>query len=383
MQIKERNDERLDGTLMLIVTNKCNLRCSYCYENHEGKGPISKEIAQEHISEVLNNDKKYRSITISLFGGEPFLHFERIREICEWTWGKKWRVPYVFSFSTNGTLLDLEIKSWLAQNKDRILLVLSADGTPESQNINRSNSFDKIDFDFFVKNWENPQVKMTISRESLKNLARDVIFFHDLGFEFAECNLAMGIDWEDEEYTDVLKQQLDILLDYYRKHRDLNPAQIINMPIGSCENEKVLHKWCGVGRELMTVDVDGKRYPCNFITPMSFSEEELDILLHKDFTNIREILDEKCFEECYLYPVCPTCYGADYKVTQSFKEKDKSICKLMEIEALYSAALMATKIADIEDVETMSVEEKGILYKKINAIKTIKRLYDKSENIAI
>ena len=28
----------------------------------------------------------------------------------------------------------------------------------------------------------------------------------------------------------------------------------------------------------MTVDVDGKKYPCNFITPMTFTEEQLDLL---------------------------------------------------------------------------------------------------------
>lgn len=364
------------GTLMLIITNECNLRCTYCYENHIRKEPMSIEIAKENIENTLMNDKKYEQITISLFGGEPFLYFERVKEICEWTWSKNWKVPYIFSFSTNGTLITEEVKDWLRKNGDRILLVLSADGTKESQDINRSNSFDKIDFKFFTQNWSNPQVKMTISLESLSNLSKDIIFFHNLGFNFAECNLAMGIDWSNKKYISVLKEELDILIDFYKENKKLIPAQIINMEVGACENKKVLHKWCGVGRELMTIDVDGRRYPCNYITPMSFSEDELNVLLNTDFTDIRAILDENCFKECYLYPVCPTCYGADYRLTKSIKQKDKTICELMKIRAYYSAMLKADKLVGT-DINTLSVEEKGRVYKTINAIKEINYRYSK------
>ena len=362
---------------MLIITNQCNLRCTYCYEKHENHGSMSLEVAQENIRKVLNDDQKYSSITISIFGGEPFLEFKRMKEICEWTWKQNWKVPYKFSFSTNGTLLNSKSKAWLKMHKDQLFLVLSADGTEESQNINRSNSYSKIDYDFFTQTWKNPQVKMTVSKNSLKNLAKDIIFFHEKNFTFAECNLAMGIDWESERYTSLLEEQLQILLNYYIKHPELEPAQIINMSIGSCENKKVLKKWCGVGRELMTIDVDGKKYPCNYITPMSFNQDELEILLHYDFTSVREILDEDCYNKCYLYPVCPTCYGADYQLTKSFKKKDKTICKLMEIEAIYSAALKAERIVQKKDFSDFSLEEKGRMHKTIKAINNINLLYGK------
>lgn len=127
----------------------------------------------------------------------------------------------------------------------------------------------------------------------------------------------------------------------------------------------------------MTIDVDGKKYPCNYITPMSFNQDELEILLHHDFTSVREILDEDCYNKCYLYPVCPTCYGADYQLTKSFKKKDKTICKLMEIEAIYSAALKAERIVQKKDFSDFSLEEKGRMHKTIKAINNINLLYGK------
>lgn len=358
------------ATLMLIITNGCNLRCTYCYEDHEAREPITLEIAQKEITEVLTNIEKYESITISLFGGEPFLYFNRVKEICEWTWSKDWPVPFNFSFSTNGTLFTKEVKEWLTLYKERLFLVLSADGTKASQDLNRSNSFDSIDYSFFKRNWLYPQVKMTISQESIKNLANDVIFFHKRGFQFAECNMAMGIDWSNPQNQEILKTELSKLVKYYEIHKDIMPANIIYMNVGSCENKKVMHKWCGVGKELMTIDVDGKKYPCNFITPMSFNKEELDTLLLTDFTDIRAILDKECFESCYLYPICPTCYGADYLLSKKINVKNKTTCEVLKICAYYSALVRANRIDDI-GIDKLSTEEKGKLYKTIKAIKTI------------
>lgn len=196
----------------------------------------------------------------------------------KWTWSHDWKVPYMFIISTNGTMLRENVKKWLLQNKERVRLILSADGDRDSQNHNRSNSYDKIDYRFFKFNWINPEVKMTVSPYSLKNLSNDIIFFHKKGFRFSDCNLAMGIDWSDRHNVATLKNELKKLVTYYIEHPQLTPANIINQEVGRCENKRVMYKWCGVGRELMTVDVDGKKYPCNFITPMTFTEEQLDLL---------------------------------------------------------------------------------------------------------
>lgn len=363
------------GTLMLIITNECNLDCVYCYENNRQNSLISLETAKSNITNVME-DEKFTHINISLFGGEPFIYFERIKEICEWTWSKKWTKSYKFTFSTNGTVLTDEIKTWIRENKEKLMITLSLDGMKKSHDLNRNNSFDLIDLNFFKNTWDTPAVKMTISELSLPYLADDVIFIHNNGFTFAECNLAFGIDWSNEINKEKLKLGLSKLLDFYINNPDVKPAQIIGLEVGGCENNKVQQKWCGVGRELMTIDVDGKAYPCNFITPMSFNEKELKLLLETDFTDIREILDKDCFEKCYLYSLCPTCYGADYLLTKSINKRDRTICDLLTIRAYFSGALQAEKILST-DIDNLDADESGKIYKTIKAILKVSELYEK------
>lgn len=100
------NDRGLDMTL--IVTRQCNLRCVYCYEEHENR-VMDKKIYDsilEYLETSLKN-KVHNRVSIGLFGGEPFVEYdnlivflEKANEICQ-----KYDVPYFVSATTNGTLI--------------------------------------------------------------------------------------------------------------------------------------------------------------------------------------------------------------------------------------------------------------------------------------
>ena len=105
-----------DISVHLIITHKCNLQCIYCYETRKTDKAMRIETAKEILAEYLNNSKKFSFVNIVLFGGEPFLYFQIVREICEWVWSNEWEVKYIFNFSTNGTLLNNESKEWLKEN---------------------------------------------------------------------------------------------------------------------------------------------------------------------------------------------------------------------------------------------------------------------------
>jgi len=101
--------------LVILPTENCNFRCSYCYESFcdNSMGDVDEE---NIIDFVERNIKYYKAVSVEWFGGEPLLHLDRIKRlsielmrICSEN-----RIPYSSGITTNGYLLDyrmvLELK---------------------------------------------------------------------------------------------------------------------------------------------------------------------------------------------------------------------------------------------------------------------------------
>ncbi len=95
-------------SVMLITTRQCNLRCVYCYEKHENLAmslDVYNSIAL-YIEKSLM-ERKYTSVNITLFGGEPFIEYENVvnfledvNRICN-----KYNVPFGAGATSNGVLI--------------------------------------------------------------------------------------------------------------------------------------------------------------------------------------------------------------------------------------------------------------------------------------
>jgi sulfatase maturation enzyme AslB (radical SAM superfamily) len=137
-----------------------------------------------------------------------------------------------------------------------------------------------------------------------------------------------------------------------------------------CEAKQEPKKWCGIGTGTPFFDVDGKRYPCSFITPMTFPQHELDDILGTDFSKDGNFIDDDCFNNCYIYPVCPTCSGANYMVNKTFKKRNKSKCRIQKLLALFTADMQAKLIQ-----KNSERYDDTTLYHTIEAVKKIRELY--------
>ena len=255
--------------LMLTVTEDCNLKCLYCYENHKTPRAMELGIAKAAIERHFRDSNSFDELQIEFFGGEPFIQFELIKIICDWVLSKSWAKPYLFFATTNGTLIHGKTQDWVYRNKERISLALSLDGLPEMHNYNRSGSFNKIDCRFFANTWPKQPVKMTVSMHSLPFLAQGVVFLHNMGFK-VDGNLAQGIDWSDAANITLVADQLDKLVLFYVNHPEIEPSSFLSMDIQRATQESVpIIKWCGVGTEMVAVGIDGQEYPCHIFQPYS------------------------------------------------------------------------------------------------------------------
>lgn len=96
--------------LTVNPTLNCNLRCWYCYENHDIHRVMSDETINR-IKRLINNkvhDKKLKTFHLDFFGGEPLLQFDRVvYPLIEETYSKcrEYEKEFHLAFTTNGTLL--------------------------------------------------------------------------------------------------------------------------------------------------------------------------------------------------------------------------------------------------------------------------------------
>lgn len=328
-------------TCSLYMTERCNLKCIYCYEHIKRDVLLSVEIAQNAIRQTFERavEENVEYVEILFHGGEPFMAFERIKEICLWLWSQEWPCKYICYATTNGTLVHGEIRQWLKENSHRFVAGLSLDGTPEMHNRNRSDSYQRIDIDFFLKTWPTQGVKMTPSPETIETLADGVIHIHNLGFVRNNCSFASGVDWghnrqgDKIDYKEILSKQFEKLTMYYLSHPEIIPIDMLNIRFIAVAAgiRSMKSKLCGAGSIMRCWTPDGQCLPCHLF--YEAYKEIGDDLPNFDFSNQASLSDPRC-EGCILEPACPTCYGGNFITSGNISTRDIYTCEIMKLRAM-------------------------------------------------
>ena len=343
--------------ITLTITEACNLHCIYCYEGYKTTRKMDFETAVGILNVELNTDDDFEFVEIAFHGGEPLLEFDLIRRICEYTWERTFKHRYFFFATTNGTLLNDEMKAWFTKYSDRIMLGLSFDGSPEVHNHNRSNSYDKIDIRFFQRLWPNQPIKMTISDYTVPRLSKSIKHIHQLGFRVL-ANFAFGINWENTD-LDVLDDELTSLIDYYVENPNIEVCSLLNQKFENIDSN--FHRWCGAGINMKVYDVSGQPYPCHFFQEFAIGDRKSYAAKGIDFSDDRLFVDQKC-SGCKLLPLCPTCYGFNYATTGSVSERDEGMCLLTKHCILAASMLLYKKLKRYSDEElSLTAEQRNNL----------------------
>lgn len=299
---------------------------------------MSLQTALDSIYKHGMNLQGFDGIIIDLFGGEPFLEFSLIQDICKWLKSQEFNYPHKISINTNGTLVHGKIQDWLIKNKN-IYVGLSLDGRPETHNANRCNSFDLIDTEFFIKHYPNSPVRATINRDTIASLSSDIIYMQELGFKVT-ASLALGIDWGGDDIISILQRELKILSDYYLSTPHMEPCSIFKPNLSSIYFKRET-KWCGTHSHMVSIDTEGNDYPCQSFQPNSAGANEN--YKNIDFNSIERWSDPEC-DNCIIDNLCPTCYGLNFNQSGSMLKRDKSICNIRKSLALANSYFIAKKI---------------------------------------
>jgi len=329
-------------TLVLNVTNQCNLSCKYCYEfgedrvaTPEGKPKFMPlETAKASVDYLLEQSPGRRSIHLTFFGGETLMNFPVLRATIDYAREKAHAAgKYIdFSLTTNATLLTPAIIEYLSENN--VGVTVSLDGNRDQNDAlrvfaNGRGSYDVIEPKVreLLKNHRTRPISARVTLTS-NNVDVTSIYRHlkqDLGFHevgFAPVTTAPnrlyaigsnGLDRVLDQFTELAHEYRDCAL--RDEHHGFSN---VSDTLGELHAGISKAHPCGAGLGLMGVGPSGDIAPCHrFVDSdthkLGHVSTGIDRARQIDFLDRGHISQKLECHTCWARPVCSGgCYHEAY-----------------------------------------------------------------------
>lgn len=274
-------------TMVLNVTSKCNLGCTYCYEYGDDKlveaGTMPRfmdeETARQSVDFMLAEAGVGERCHLTFFGGETLLNFKLLQSTLAYAreQGEAQGKRVDFSLTTNGTLLKPDVIEWLAENE--VGVTVSIDGPREVQDELRVFNNGKGSYDEVVprvrellqRHTSRPVgARVTLTKQNLDVIGAFRHLTEDIGFwevGFAPVTTAEGRDYAIEgEALDQMLGQFEELAWEWLEHAVQGRHHGFSNVSESIEE---IHKGfskshpCGAGVGMLGVSTDGNLGLCH------------------------------------------------------------------------------------------------------------------------
>lgn len=328
------------NTLVLNLTNQCNLACAYCYEYgddkivdvHHADRPrfMSGETARRAVDVLLRESGASRVVHLTFFGGETLLNVPVLEATVAYARSAAAQAgkQIDFSLTTNATLLRPEIIAFLADNQ--VGVTISIDGPRELQNKFRVFADGTGSYDIVA-----PKIKALLHRHrsrpigarvTLTSDARDVarIYHHLTGeFGFWEVGFALVTTSANQQHA-IDERAFDGVLEQFRAlAQEFLDHAVANRHHGFSNVRRTLeeiHKGaskaypCGAGIGLLGVATDGDvavchRFAGSGLFKLGTVHDGIDRTAQVAFLETHHIDDKTGCSRCWARPLCAGgCY---------------------------------------------------------------------------
>ncbi|NFN17369.1 thioether cross-link-forming SCIFF peptide maturase [Clostridium botulinum] len=313
----------------LNIIHGCNLRCKYCFadegEYHGHKGVMSLDVAKKAIDYVVKRSGPRKNIEIDLFGGEPTMIMDTIKDIIKYARDneKKWNKNIRFTMTTNATLLNPEMMDFM--DKEMGNIILSLDGRRcVNDNVrikaDGSGSYDDIipNIKEMIKRRTKGKtfyVRGTFTRNNT-DFYEDVMAMINEGFDEISIEPVVLPDEHSlslrEEDLETIFKNYDKLYEEMAKRKREGKDEFnfyhfnIDLQGGPCVYKRI--SGCGAGFEYVAITPQGDVYPCHQFV----GNEEFKLGTIYDDTYDSEL--GKKFKEAHIYnkPKCRDCWAKFY-----------------------------------------------------------------------
>ena len=248
------------------ITEKCNMTCDYCYYRQKGHSSANFDVIKAAIDMSVQQDT---STGICFFGGEPLLEKGLIEDTVAYTDSihKETGHKFYYKITTNGTLLD-ESFMQLAKRAN-IIIAVSHDGLMSAggREYTAAANLDTEKIKMLLYFQPYAITLTTVSPFSVNLFADSVEWLFQQGFRYLITSPAHGthIPW-DEKSCDQLQEQYQKIAQLYiqwtKAGKKFYLGAFETKIASHIEGENYVQKHCHIGKDQISVAVDGKIYPC-------------------------------------------------------------------------------------------------------------------------
>lgn len=209
----------------LLLTQRCNLACDYCYVGKSTER-MTADLALRVVNFAFRNTPLSEDIDIGFFGGEPLLEFPLIQSVMEMIEQHPAFDPcrVKLGIVTNGTLLSFEIARYLKQHN--VALNISCDGRPEVHDKFRhfpngkgSSGLVEHGIRTALEVYGRVPVNAVYRPETFHQLPETIDYFSSLGVRQIYLNPDFSARWSRKDADDlplIYGLIADRYMDFYR-----------------------------------------------------------------------------------------------------------------------------------------------------------------------
>ncbi len=361
----------------IIVTQNCQLRCSYCYQHAKNcYNAMSKETARKIVDLLFEedaanseyiNEHSAEAIILDFIGGEPLLEIDLVSYFVRYFRKKaillnhRWAIKYMLSFSTNGIAFnEPKVQAFLKKNLQRVSMGITIDGNKELHDACRRFEDGRPSYDIVAKSikrheqlFSETSTKLTIAPANLKFLVGAIKnLYENLKMDGVYANCVFEEGW-DLNHAAVFYYSLKDLADWIiendvEKHFFCSLfTESLGQPIPEIENSN----YCGGTGAMLSFTADGRIQPCLRYTDfnLNYRQPELDvgtltqgIRKAPEHIATAEMLDKitrrsQSTDECFYCPIglgCATCSGHNYEVNGTPDKRTTFACCMHKARVL-------------------------------------------------
>ena len=327
---------------------KCNYSCEYCSQRFVPRNPDDSHTEEEIDSTQIDAFiKSFNNISIGeelhfeMWGGEPFLYFEKMKIVTE-----QLHVKFpnaTFSVITNGSILNQEIVDFIQKYGFRVSISHDANGQ-KTRGPDPLDDPEQKKWLFKLRNLLVPEQKFSVnamihkhndSRADVQKWVRNTFGMVNIGEggtvdAYDEGGASMS--WQSEEEHIAYRRQAfnDVM------HRKIDQFNILNQKIGNFissireqRSSDSLFQKCGMDHpDTMAVDLNGNVTTCQNVTVSGENPAGISHKIgHMDNLNAVDIKTGTHWsdrEECVKCPVLQLCQGSCLFLSPGSKEWELS-----------------------------------------------------------